>query len=184
MHKNKSELVSKLDAAQRQLETAIQLWFNEQDTVSILTLAASAHQIVHDLNSKVGGDDLLFDTPFVKDEFRRDFIRLMKKPWNFFKHADQDKSSDFIELRESSIAGFILYSIKGLTQLGRPPSGLRAVFLLWIGIQHPERLLSRESFRSEFKIDEATESFLQPLSRSEFLLHSLSIFQTFPINPT
>jgi len=37
--------ISKLDAAKRQLETAIRLYFNEADPVSVHTLAGAAHTI-------------------------------------------------------------------------------------------------------------------------------------------
>ena len=50
--------VSKLDAARRQLDCAIELWFADKDAVSTHGLAAAAHQIIHDTNRKKGGPDL------------------------------------------------------------------------------------------------------------------------------
>jgi hypothetical protein len=55
--------VSKTDAAKRQLDTAIRLWLDEGDSVSIHTLAAAAHQIVHDLGKKRGVTDMLRALP-------------------------------------------------------------------------------------------------------------------------
>jgi hypothetical protein len=52
------ERITKLDAAIRQLDTAITLWFTEADTISIHTLACSAHQIIHDINQQKGHRDL------------------------------------------------------------------------------------------------------------------------------
>jgi len=54
------ERITKLDAAIRQLDTAITLWFTEADTISIHTLACSAHQIIHDINQQKGHRDLLW----------------------------------------------------------------------------------------------------------------------------
>jgi hypothetical protein len=44
--------VTKLDAARRQLETAITLWFHEADPVSIHALTGAAHNLLCDLNTK------------------------------------------------------------------------------------------------------------------------------------
>jgi argininosuccinate synthase len=63
-----SIIVTKIEAARRQLNTAIELWFNDGDPVSIHTLASSAHQIIHDLNRRNKGPDLFLDTIFIKEE--------------------------------------------------------------------------------------------------------------------
>ena len=44
--------LSKLDAATRQLSTAIELWFDERDAVSVHTLAFAAYEIIHVLSKK------------------------------------------------------------------------------------------------------------------------------------
>jgi hypothetical protein len=46
--------VSKLDAARRQLDGAIQLWFSNGDPVAIHALVCAAHQIIQDINEKKG----------------------------------------------------------------------------------------------------------------------------------
>jgi hypothetical protein len=51
MTKRPTLKVSKTDVAKRQIETAIRLWFFSGDPVSIHTLAAAAHQILHDLGN-------------------------------------------------------------------------------------------------------------------------------------
>ena len=44
--------VTKLDAARRQLRTAIRLWFNDGDLVAIHTLAFAAYEIIHVVSKK------------------------------------------------------------------------------------------------------------------------------------
>jgi hypothetical protein len=63
--------VSKTDAAKRQLETAIRLWFFSADPVSIHTLAAAAHQILHDLGKKRGVPTALRDIPGIRPEYEK-----------------------------------------------------------------------------------------------------------------
>ncbi len=50
--------VSKLNAARRQLNCALELWFSDKDEVSVHTLAAAAHQIIYDISKKKGVQDL------------------------------------------------------------------------------------------------------------------------------
>lgn len=56
--------VSKLDAAKRQLETVIRLYFAGRDPVSIHTLTAAAYNIVHDITANRGAEPMI-----VKDLF-------------------------------------------------------------------------------------------------------------------
>src|SRR5438045_2665233 len=84
--------ISKLDAARRQLQTAISLWFNDGDPVAIHTLAAAAYEIIHAVSATRDPNrrDLLFDSLVVKDEYRREANAWFRGPANFFKHADRD----------------------------------------------------------------------------------------------
>ena len=47
--------LSKLEAARRQLETAIKLYFEYGDEVSIHALAAAAYSLIRDINEHRGG---------------------------------------------------------------------------------------------------------------------------------
>jgi hypothetical protein len=44
--------LTKVDVARRQLQTAITLWFTNGDPVSVHTLAAAAHEIIHTVTKK------------------------------------------------------------------------------------------------------------------------------------
>jgi len=80
--------LSKLDAAKRQLETAIRLYFNYGDPISIHTLACAAHEILSGLNKKYSGAPMLMGDFLIKDEYKKDYNRMIREPQNFFKHAD------------------------------------------------------------------------------------------------
>jgi hypothetical protein len=45
--------IYKIEAARRQLDSAIELWFLDKDEVSVHTLAAAAYQLVHDLKRNI-----------------------------------------------------------------------------------------------------------------------------------
>lgn len=139
MTKNEIEKirVSKLDAARRQLGCAIELWFADKDDVSIHTLAAAAYQIIHDINKKKGGQELYYDSIMIKDEYRSEFIALVKKDMNFFKHADQDPEgiTEFIPMGSTM---FMLFSVVGLQQLGESPNDVEGIFILWLAFHQPD----------------------------------------------
>jgi hypothetical protein len=79
-----------VEAAQRQLRTAITLWFDDGDAVSVHTLAFAAYEIFHAVSEHRDPyrRDLLFDTFLIKDEFRRDWNKLVRREANFFKHTE------------------------------------------------------------------------------------------------
>jgi hypothetical protein len=89
-------LISKLDAAKRQLETAIRLYFQSVDPVSIHTLTAAAYNIIRNINEKRGGNPMLTKEKileYVKAEFQKMFRDKINEAENFFKHADRDHES-------------------------------------------------------------------------------------------
>ncbi|HEV2335198.1 MAG TPA: hypothetical protein VGS13_06865 [Stellaceae bacterium] len=86
--------ITKLDAAKRQLRTAIKLWFTGEDPVSVHTLAAAAHEIVHTLFRRRGLSGLLFDSPLIKEECRSMWAKRMKAVATFFKHAQRDPDGE------------------------------------------------------------------------------------------
>src|ERR1700722_16662747 len=82
--------VTKLEASKRQLETAIELWFQDADPVSVHTLTAAARQIVIDLNTKRGGAPMGADRMENKPKGRKLAHKAIAEAENFFKHADND----------------------------------------------------------------------------------------------
>ena len=139
MHEIETQRIGKLEAAHRQLATAIELWFNNGDIVSIHTLACAAHQIIHDLNSKKGGRDLIYDSIIIKDEYRNEVCKQLREHMNFFKHADDDPYNEIDFPLEMSI-GFLMFSILGHELLGEKFNEFDRAFLWWHWIQNPEYL--------------------------------------------
>lgn len=163
--------VTKLDAAHRQLDCAIQLWTHERDAVSIHTLACAAHQIVADLARQRGVNfETIYNTPAVKNEYRREFIKVAKKDMNFFKHADED-SGAVTTLDTDSTEMFLLFAIAGLEALGETKSDEQSTLLIWQQLHRPE-ILTAEGARN-FK-DMFTESYLNQMRK----LSRLELYQS------
>ena len=127
--------VSKVDAARRQLRTAIALWFTDSDPVAVHALAFAAYEIFHFVSKKRDPyrRDLLLDSDWIRDEFRRDWQSLIKKNVNFFKHADRDPD-DIAELDTSMNEWFIIYAIMGRQLCGEGQSQEESDFMWWFHI--------------------------------------------------
>jgi hypothetical protein len=138
--------ILKIDAAQRQIDTAIELWFMEKDPVPIHTLACSAYQIVHDINAHQGTGDLLYDNQRIKNERRKEVIGKLKEAYNFFKHADNDPNPvGSILFNRDATPFFILCAIVGLERLGVASSIFRKIFYVYFAIQNPH-IFARDFF--------------------------------------
>lgn len=158
--------VKKIEAANRQLQTAITLWFADADQISVHTLACAAHQIIHDINTKRDGSKLLLDSDVINEEFCKEYLNEMRKAMRFFKHADNDPDPHgTMEFTPAITDLFILFSIIGLERLDVSQSEMTTAFLLFYAIKNPH-LVVRE-FSDRFKIENMTN--LPVVSKREFM---------------
>jgi hypothetical protein len=145
--------ISKLDAARRQLETAIRLYFSTGDPVSIHTLSAAAYNVIRDINKKRGGSPLIMKDQFlerVKDEHKEEARRKLNEAENFFKHANRDHKST-LEFNPEQSEALLLEACSVYYALSAEFPPLFKLFQLWFVANHPtwfkfpqeeERLLS------------------------------------------
>lgn len=83
------QTISKLDAARRQLNTAIRLWLQEDDLASVQTLGWAALTILRDLTKAAGRP-----TPGgIPPEWQLD-----REAANFLKHADRDPGAWLLDI--------------------------------------------------------------------------------------
>ena len=157
--------VTKIEAVKRQLTTAIKLWFMEDDPVSIYALLSATHEIVHALYRKGGFSGLLFDSKIIKDEYRSDFAKLIKKPTSFFKHAQKERGST-IEFNPMTNEMLILVSIVGLGKFEGNYEHPQKVFLIWLALHRPDLTELGKLFVDQMPIDLIEK--LRAMERSEF----------------
>lgn len=170
-HNETTLQITPMGAARRQLATALDLWINDADVVSIHTLLFSAHQIIHDINRQRKGPPLLLDSDRIKPEMRKEWVNLMKEPANFFKHADGRKSSkrpatlEFQPRINTLLFGLTFHALNGL---GEKLSSQEAAFQVWQGVHHPN-LLTKES-QSEIlaRVSEKGLATLRTLTKRQF----------------
>jgi len=163
-------VIKKLEAAQRQLNCAIELWFNDGDEVSIHTLAAAAYQITHDIKRHNGIQrDLLYDALIVKEEYRRDWIKAMKAAQNFFKHAKEDPDPEgTIEFSPFGNLVFLMTASAGIALLGAKESPEAGALFFWLLVHEP-RLINRdflEKFHNVTRIEDLEST--RTISKARF----------------
>jgi hypothetical protein len=139
--------ISKLDAARRQLRTAITLWFNDGDPVAIHALAFASYEILHVVSEKRNPNrmKLVFDSDFIPKEFRKEANIAIRKSANFFKHGDRDPEA-ILEFNPEMSKCFILFAIQALQLCGESIGDEEIAFLLWIHI-HDRELVTGEGER-------------------------------------
>jgi len=150
MHKMmKNITISKLDAAKRQLETVIRLYFFDGDPVSIHTLTSAAYNVIRDVNAKKGGDPMLVKEKaleFVKPEYREEFRKSLNNAENFFKHADKDhdQTLDFNPDQSEMLIWDAISTYSNLT--GETPP-LFKIFQAWFVCNKPEMFVPPEEIK-------------------------------------
>ena len=125
--------LSKLDAARRQIESAIRLYFHEGDPVAIHTLVAAGYELLRDLNKHRGGEPMFFKDRFldhIVPEMRPEFVRVVNEAENFFKHADRDPEKMLIFNPQQSEL-LLLDACEKYLELTSERLPLLRVFQLW-----------------------------------------------------
>lgn len=125
-------LVKKINIGCGQLETAIQLWFQEGDPVSVHTLASAARDVLRVLyeHSEAGP----FPSPLPKNASKTQREKLhdqIKITANFFKHAGKDRNHSH-DFSPEVTARFMLEAIhlfKGASK-GEPTKGQATTWML------------------------------------------------------
>ncbi|MES2930995.1 MAG: hypothetical protein V4665_04420 [Patescibacteria group bacterium] len=160
--------ISKLDAAKRQLEMALNLFFRNADPVSIHTLVGAAHQVLQDICEEQGTQSIkqkLLD--MVKPEKKTEFIKKLNAPRNFFKHAENDPNS-VIEFNPEMTDLILWDTCLMYTTLTQENPAIIQVFNAWNYANSPEILILPDQVRE--KLDLAITGLkLNPQNRIGFL---------------
>ena len=133
------EVVSRKDAARRQICTAIDLVLGNGDAVSANVLTWSAAEILRGVgfHRNLGTFTSKLED-YIKEEYLKDWRFLLKDHYNYFKHADRDPErvvSDFTpEATTWALFGAcndynIIYEVRTWSML---------VYTLWFSCRHPD----------------------------------------------
>ena len=135
-----TETITKLAAAERQLNEAIRLFFERRDIVAVHTLAAASDQVLSDICVSRGIESQFRHlADFIRDEFRGEWFRLLKQAENFFKHADRDPGGT-LEFNTEKTMGILFDATVLHWRLTKAPTHEVRVFLVWFFLKKPNYL--------------------------------------------
>lgn len=159
--------VSKLDAARRQLETAIRLYFNDSDPVSIHTLTAAAYNVLRDINREAGGTKLIIKEELIErvvPEYQKEVRRKLNEAENFFKHADKDPKG-VLEFSPVLTELMIWESCSAYFQLSGEQLVLAKVFNGWHAVNNPHLFRLSEDQQRQFR---KSKQEIEGMSKQEY----------------
>jgi len=130
-------VIDKLDAARRQLESAITIFFDNGDVVSQHTLISAAHGIVYDLAQQRGVGGSIKDSPLVSTENRAGFINKIHLPQNFFKHGRADAGTK-LAFRYQVSPFYLFDALRLYVLLAGAATEVMRVFLVWFQLRYPD----------------------------------------------
>jgi hypothetical protein len=126
--------VSKLDAATRQLNVAIVLYFQDADPLGVHTVAGAAHGLLEDLIARRGGESSVRARD--QSETLAFLSGMIIKAKNFLKHADRDP--DHVLTFDPGWTDFLMFdAIRMHIELARRLSRQDVIFLLWLSAKYP-----------------------------------------------
>lgn len=134
-----SIVINKYQAAYKQLNTAINLYFSGGDLVSVHTLAGAAHIIFHDLVEYKYPKKSWESIASVDNAMKlSEFLNIARKPQNFLKHANKDPNDNYT-LNEEDTEYLLFFIIQNLCELLEEDEALSneaSVYQLWFMASH------------------------------------------------
>ena len=156
--------ISKLDAAKRQLDTAITLFFKQADSVSIHTLTAAAHQVLRDIGKIENIKSIIKDSGFIRKEYEKEYLTIISEAENFFKHANKD-SHKLLKFNPEQTESLLFDAVEMYMQIAKEMPEDMSIYRVWFLANHSEIVsletkreierkgLSIKNFQSKTKLD-------------------------------
>jgi hypothetical protein len=129
-----SEVVTNLEAAERQLCVAVRLFFERKDLIAVHALAAAADDVLRKLGKARGVSGIFdFADKVIRPDRIKEWRHRARESQNFFKHAPNEKVVFYYGATK-----FLLFDAVYLCSniAGRRIPEIH-VFLTWFMIRHP-----------------------------------------------
>lgn len=152
--------IDKLEAARRQIETSIEMYFLDKDFVSLHTLTGAANEILRDIGNLKGIKSMkeqLLD--MARPEKKKEVRALLNRSQNFFKHADKDPEESLnFELEEAYM--FIFDNCLMYEKLAGKATKIMDGFTVWVRMKTPDYFIWNEESKEVFDRTKAMHGLL------------------------
>jgi len=156
-------LLNKIEVAETLINEAVFLFFDNASPVITEVLTGAALDILRPLAKREKIKSWLFDNAQVPSDQKKAWADVMKKPYNFFKHADRDSDLK-LSYNDASVECRLLDACHLLTKLNqldlhkqRDRSSSALLFANWFQHKHPELLLEPLKNAETLNPDDLTE---------------------------
>lgn len=139
---NPVEKLTKLEAARREINAAIRMYFNDEDPVAIHALIAGGTQIISDLGKKKEMQlGIESGIKHIRPERQKEFREMMREPQNHIKHADREGDENkILEYRPATIEFYLYLGASGYQEYTGVDTPETRVFKWWFVVCNPELL--------------------------------------------
>lgn len=160
-----SQKVTRFEAARRQIDQAIRLFFQRGDAVSIHTLSAAALQILRDIAKKRNvpymGQQIL---GLIRPERQKEFWNKLREAEGFFKHADQGAEDLEIAFAPVTSEFFLFEAIELYRQLTGTSFPAATAYWTWFFVKNQSLALDEVRVKAQ-----ALVAGLDPNDYSDFI---------------
>lgn len=141
--------VNKVEAAKRQINTAIRLLFTNGDPIPIHTLASAGFRILRDI-AKNNPKSHMAETmkKIIKTGMEREFWKVMHRPANFLKHANHDPDAILDGVQEEFNDGTLFLASLWYQDLGYQLTPEMDALVMWYTLLHPHLVNENKPMKS------------------------------------
>jgi len=167
--------LTKLEAARRQIESAIWLWFVGDDLVSVHALTAAAHRLLLELAALRETAAWPYTAAYLPKGTYKDRRAKSQNPVTFFKHA---KKKETYEVSEQWTELYLFDAVMAYTSLAddRSASALMSTFVLRLGVQRQDLFVPDAFSLLERRVSKTFNlERLERLSKIEFLKEFIGV---------
>ena len=131
--------ITKVEAADRQLNQAIRLFFRCGDMLAVHTLTGAAFQLFADLGRVRGIVSRYRSEELIRPERMAEWISALNETQNFLKHADKDPGGVLKFVEEGTML-FLYEAVELATRVNTNTAQERTAFRLWFVASFPEMI--------------------------------------------
>lgn len=132
-----TETLSKRDVARQEIEIAIRVLFEQRSCIVAHTLAWTAIDILGGLAAKAGKQTTLANMQnYIKPEFLSQWYTIMKRNYNFAKHADRD-AEESISFSSRQAETAIFTAVEDYMSVFGQNTQIMAIFKAWFFMAYP-----------------------------------------------
>ena len=130
--------IAKMEAAERQLITAIKLFFRDEDPFSIHTLIGAAIGILNDLAQQRGINNPITDLDVmdIRPDKRKEYFKMLRNAKNFLKHAKADPHAT-LRINPDVNKYCIIEGLHLYEELNEDIPGELFFYRIWFSYHHP-----------------------------------------------